>query len=187
MICTEGGGEYANVDLYCKLTWVLRQKRGSEPGVERQGSEHTGRSCVWRAAYYNPIAFRCCSGDAVECAAYILNRISTKCDCKVRVPGGSSDEDAADMCELSLLARSAQLNGALAGNSLAQWAQVRFIIDRSKKTKGNRVFNKRRTGHVQISCAKHWNTQRKKISFSALSSTKTRLPRQTHRVSSCCA
>ena len=76
---TDGGGEYANVDLSCKRTGVARQISEARNQASNGKSERMRRKILNMArsmifASRLPVTFW---GDGVEYAAYILNRSPT--------------------------------------------------------------------------------------------------------------
>ena len=85
---TDGGGEYANVDLFCKSTGVARQisearKQASNGKAERMHRTvlNMTRSMIFASRL--PVSFW---GDAVEYDAYILNRSPTSANEKRASP-----------------------------------------------------------------------------------------------------
>ena len=81
---TDGGGEYANVDLFCKRTGVARQISEARNQASNGKAERMHRTILNMArsmifASRLPLTFW---GDAVEYAAYILNRSPTSANAK---------------------------------------------------------------------------------------------------------
>uniref|UniRef100_A0AAV1UND8 Integrase catalytic domain-containing protein n=1 Tax=Peronospora matthiolae TaxID=2874970 RepID=A0AAV1UND8_9STRA len=85
---TDGGGDYANVDLYCKRTGVARQISEARNQASNGKAERMHRTILNMArsmifASRLPLTFW---GDAVEYAAYILNRSPTSANAKRASP-----------------------------------------------------------------------------------------------------
>lgn len=91
---TDGGGEYANVDLFCKRTGVARHISGARNQAIKGKYERMYRTLINMArsmifASRLSVTFW---GDAVEYAAYILNRSPASAKPEVRVTDRVADE-----------------------------------------------------------------------------------------------
>ena len=101
---TDGGGEYANVDLFCKSTGVARQisearNQASNGKAERMHRTvlNMARSMIFTIRL--PLSFW---EDAVEYAAYILNRSQTSANAKRASPMEILTEHAPDLRDFDL-------------------------------------------------------------------------------------
>ena len=88
MLRTDGGGEYANLDLFCKRTGVTRQVSEAGNQASNGKAERMHRTVLNLA---RSMMFACGLpfhfwGDAVQYASYILNRSPTRANAKRASP-----------------------------------------------------------------------------------------------------
>lgn len=139
---TEGGGEYQNVDLFCKRTGVARQVSEARNQASNGKAERMHRTVLNMArsmifASRLPLTFW---GDAVEYAAYILNRSPTSANLRRASQLQVLTKVAPDLRNIVVFGSSCTVYRDSRKNSLAQRAQVGIIVGRSDETKGYRVF-----------------------------------------------
>ena len=139
---TDGGGEYQNVDLFCKRTGVARQVSEARNQASNGKAERMHRTVLNMArsmifASRLPLTFW---GDAVEYAAYILNRSPTSSNLRRASPLQVLTKVSPDLRNIVVFGSSCTVYRDPRKNSLAQRAQVGIIVGRSDETKGYRVF-----------------------------------------------
>ena len=134
---TDGGGEYQNVDLFCKRTGVARQvsearNQASNGKAERMHRTvlNMDRSMIFASRL--PLTFW---GDAVEYAAYILNRSPTSSNLRRASPLQVLTKVSPDLRNIVVFGSSCTVYRDPRKNSLAQRAQVGIIVGRSDGTK----------------------------------------------------
>uniref|UniRef100_A0AAV1UQN3 Integrase catalytic domain-containing protein n=1 Tax=Peronospora matthiolae TaxID=2874970 RepID=A0AAV1UQN3_9STRA len=116
---TDGGGEYMNVDLFCKAA-----------GVERQKSEARNQAS---------------NGKAERMHRTVLNmaRIPTSANARRASPLQMLTKQTPDLREIVAFGSICTVYRYPRKNSLKQRAQVGVIVGRSDETKGYRVFLKK--------------------------------------------
>uniref|UniRef100_A0AAV1UP75 Integrase catalytic domain-containing protein n=1 Tax=Peronospora matthiolae TaxID=2874970 RepID=A0AAV1UP75_9STRA len=139
---TDGGGEYANVDLFCKSTGAARQISEARNQASNGKAERMHRTVLNMArsmifASRLPVSFW---GDVVKYAAYVLNRSPTSANAKRTSPMEILTKHAPDLREIVAFGSIYTIYRDPGKNSLARRAQVGVIIGRSDETKILRVF-----------------------------------------------
>ena len=145
MLRTDGGGEYANVDLFCKRTGVARQvsearNQASNGKAERMQRTvlNLARSMMFACAL--PLQFW---GDAVQYAVHILNRSPTRANEKRASPIEVLTGKAPDLRSIVVFGSSCSVYRDLRKRSLQQRSQTGIIVGVSEETKGYKVLLKR--------------------------------------------
>uniref|UniRef100_A0AAV1U680 Polyprotein n=1 Tax=Peronospora matthiolae TaxID=2874970 RepID=A0AAV1U680_9STRA len=139
---TDGGAEYANVDLFCKSTGVARQVSKARNQASNGKAERMHRTVLNMARSMSlasrlPVSFW---GDEVEYAAYIINRSPTSANAKRASPLEVLTKHAPDLRDIVAFGSVCSVYRDPRKNSLARRSQVGIIIGRSDETKGYRVF-----------------------------------------------
>uniref|UniRef100_A0AAV1T842 Polyprotein n=1 Tax=Peronospora matthiolae TaxID=2874970 RepID=A0AAV1T842_9STRA len=142
---TDGGGEYMNVDLFCKSEGVERQKSEARNQASNGKAERMHRTVLNMArsmifASRLPLYFW---GDAVEYAAFVLNRSPTSANARRASPLQMLTKQTPDLREIVAFGSIYTVYRDPRKNSLKQRAQVGVIVGRSDETKGYRVFLKK--------------------------------------------
>uniref|UniRef100_A0AAV1TEW2 Integrase catalytic domain-containing protein n=1 Tax=Peronospora matthiolae TaxID=2874970 RepID=A0AAV1TEW2_9STRA len=139
---TDGGGEYQNVDLFCKRTGVARQVSEARNQASNGKAERMHRTVLNMArsiifASHLPLTFW---GDAVEYAAYILNRSPTSANLQRASPIQVLTKVVPDLRNIVVFGSSCTVYRDPRKNSLAQRSKVGIIVGRSDEAKGYGVF-----------------------------------------------
>uniref|UniRef100_A0AAV1VBX8 Integrase catalytic domain-containing protein n=1 Tax=Peronospora matthiolae TaxID=2874970 RepID=A0AAV1VBX8_9STRA len=136
---TDGGGEYMNVDLFCKAAGVERQNSEARNQASNGKAERMHRTVLNMArsmifANRLPLYFW---GDAVEYAAFVLNRSPTSANARRASPLQMLTKQTPDLREIVAFGSICTVYRDPRKNSLKQRAQVRVIVGRSDETKGD--------------------------------------------------
>ncbi|CAI5734969.1 unnamed protein product [Hyaloperonospora brassicae] len=142
---THGGGEYMNVDLFCKTAGVERQKSEARNQASNGKAERMHRTVLNMArsmifASRLPLSFQ---GDAVEYAAFVLNRSPTSANERRASPLQMLTKHTPNPREIVAFGSVCTVYRNQRKNSLKQRAQVGAIVGLSEETKGYRVFLKK--------------------------------------------
>ncbi|CAI5708769.1 unnamed protein product [Hyaloperonospora brassicae] len=153
---TDGGGEYTNIDLFCKRTGVTRQV--SEAGNQASnGKAKRMHRTVLNLA--RSMMFACGLtfhfwGDAVQYASYIPNRSPTRANAKRASPLKLLTEKVPDLRKIVVFGPTCSVYRDPSKNSLQQRAQLATIVGVSEETKGYKVYLRKKnkvivTQHVK--------------------------------------
>ncbi|CAI5724630.1 unnamed protein product [Hyaloperonospora brassicae] len=142
---TDGGGEYMNVDLFCKTACVERQKSEARNQASNGKEERMHRTVLNMArsmifASRLPLSFW---RDAVEYAAFVLNRIPNSANTRRASPLQMLTKQTPDLREIVAFRSVCTVYRDPRKISLKQRAQLGAIVGSSDETKGYRVFLKK--------------------------------------------
>uniref|UniRef100_A0AAV1T508 Uncharacterized protein n=1 Tax=Peronospora matthiolae TaxID=2874970 RepID=A0AAV1T508_9STRA len=139
---TDGGGVYANIDLFCKRTGVARQvsearNQASNGKAERmhQTLLNLARSMMFASAL--PLQYW---GDAVQYAVYILNRRPTRANEKRASPLEMLTDKVPDLRGIVVFGSPCSVYRDQRKNSLLKRSQHGIIVGVSEETKGYKVL-----------------------------------------------
>ena len=120
---TDGGGEYQNVDLFCKRAGVARQvsearNQASNGKAERMHGTilNIARSMIFACRL--PLTFW---GDAVEYAAYILNRSPTRANLNRASPMQVLTKEAPDLRDVVVFGSCTETRGRIRSSKGRKW------------------------------------------------------------------
>ena len=139
---TDGGREYANVDLFCERTGVARQvsearNQASNGKAERMHRTvlNLARSMMFACAL--PLMFW---GDAVQYAVHILNRSPTRANAKRASPLEVLTGKTPDLRGIVVFGSQCSVYRDPRKNSLLQRSMRAIIVGVSEETKGYKVL-----------------------------------------------
>uniref|UniRef100_A0AAV1V2L8 Uncharacterized protein n=1 Tax=Peronospora matthiolae TaxID=2874970 RepID=A0AAV1V2L8_9STRA len=139
---TDGGREYANVDLFCERTGVARQvsearNQASNGKADRMHRTvlNLARSMMFACAL--PLMFW---GDAVLYAVHILNRSPTRANAKRASPLEVLTGKTPDLREIVVFGSQCSVYRDPRKNSLLQRSGRAIIVGISEETKGYKVL-----------------------------------------------
>lgn len=139
---TDGGGEYKNVDLFCRETGVARQVNEANNQAANGKAERMHRTvmnmvrCMLFACGL-PLSFW---GDAAEYAAYILNRMPTRANAKRMSPIEVLTGQTPNLVEILVFGSPCDVFRDPKKNLLQQRSTTGMIVGRSDETKEYRVY-----------------------------------------------
>ena len=134
---TDGGGEYANVDLFCKTTGVERQVTEANSSASNGKTERMHRTVLnmARCMIFNcglPMRFW---GDAVKYAAYVLNRSPTRSNPKRQSPIEMLEGHAPNLMDIVTFGSPCMVFHDAGIHALNKRATRGLILGRSEETK----------------------------------------------------
>jgi hypothetical protein len=138
---TDGGGEYANVDLFCQQTGVARQTTEANSPASNGKAERMNRTIfnMARCMILNsglPTSFW---GDAVKYAAYVLNRSPTRSNPKHQSPIQMLDGHAPSLKDIVIFGSPCMVYRP-SNKTFNPRATRAIILGRSEETKGFVVY-----------------------------------------------
>ena len=155
-LCTDGGGEYKPLDVFCKGPGTSRQIRERENQASNGKAERLHRTImnmvrIMVFASDLPLTFW---GDAAEYTAYILNRSPTTAN-----EGGSSPVEVLtgkrpELRDIVIFGSPCTVHLTTANKSLGARGKYAIIIGKNDEMKGYRVYTPKErvvvvTQHVQ--------------------------------------
>ena len=148
---TDGGGEYKTIDLFCKNLGIGRQV--TQPGT----AASNGKSERMHRTLFNMArTMLFCSGlatkfwgDAVQYAAYVLNRSPTRANPKNASPLEMLYGKAPDVSKIVRFGSICDVHIAPSGSNFKSRSEQGRIIGIGEETKGYRVILER-TGKVVV-------------------------------------
>uniref|UniRef100_A0AAV1UMW7 Uncharacterized protein n=1 Tax=Peronospora matthiolae TaxID=2874970 RepID=A0AAV1UMW7_9STRA len=138
---TDGEGEYANVDLFCKRTGVARQVSEARNQASNGKSERMHRT-----------------GDAVQYAVHILNRSPTRANAKRASPIEVLTGKSPDLRSIVVFGSSCSVYRDPRKSSLQRRSQTGIIVGVSEETKGYKVLLQRENKVVVTQHVKNIST-----------------------------
>ena len=139
---TDGGGEYANIDLFCQRTGVARQVSEARNQASNGKAERMHRTVLNLA---RSMMFACALplqywGDAVQYAVYILNRSPTRANVKRSSPLEMLTGKVPDLRGIVVFGSPCSVYRDPRKNSLLKRSQRGIIVGVSEETKGYKVL-----------------------------------------------
>ncbi|KAE9302953.1 hypothetical protein PF001_g13775 [Phytophthora fragariae] len=139
---TDSGGEYQNVDLFCKQTGVARQRSEARNQSSNGKAERMHRTIIIMArcmifACGLPLNFW---GDAVQYAAYILNRAPTNSNPGRASPLKLLTKQTPQLGEIVVFGSPCMVYRNPEKKNFAERAQHGMIVGIGEETKGYRVY-----------------------------------------------
>uniref|UniRef100_H3GWD4 Integrase catalytic domain-containing protein n=1 Tax=Phytophthora ramorum TaxID=164328 RepID=H3GWD4_PHYRM len=139
---TDSGGEYEKVDLFCKRTGVARQRSEARDQSSNGKAERMHRTIMnmERCMIFTcglPLRFW---GDAVQYAAYILNRAPTNSNPGRASPLKVLTGKSPPLGEIVVFGSPCTVYRAPRKKNFAQRAQTAMIVGVGEETKGYRVY-----------------------------------------------
>jgi hypothetical protein len=139
---TDSGGEYQNVDLFCKNTGVVRQRSEANNQASNGKAERMHRTIMNMArcmifACGLPLSFW---GDAVQYAAYILNRSPTNSNPGRASPLKMLTKQTPPLGEIVVFGSPCTVYRDPRNKNFSQRGQQAMIVGISEETKGYRVY-----------------------------------------------
>lgn len=139
---TDSGGEYQNVDLFCKTTGVARQRSEANNQASNGKAERMHRTVMNMArcmvfACGLPLSFW---GDAVQYAAYILNRAPTNANPGRASPLKVLTKQTPQLGKIVVFGSPCTVYRDPSNKTFSQRAQQGMIIGIGEEVKGYRVY-----------------------------------------------
>uniref|UniRef100_A0AAV1U887 Integrase catalytic domain-containing protein n=1 Tax=Peronospora matthiolae TaxID=2874970 RepID=A0AAV1U887_9STRA len=139
---TDGGREYANVDLFCERTGVARQVSEARNQASNDKAERMHRTVLNLAS---SMMFACALplmfwGDAVLFAVHIFNRSPTRANAKRASPLRALTGKTPDLRGIVVFGSQCSVHRDPRKNSLLQRLERAIIVGVSKETKGYKVL-----------------------------------------------
>jgi hypothetical protein len=138
---TDGGGEYAKIDLFCERAGIARQRTEADNPASNGKAEHMHRTVLnmARCIIFNcrlPMYFL---GDAVKYATYVLNRSPCKANTK-RMSPLEMLKGNPNLIHVVTFGSPCMVYRKPGKNSLKKRSQRGLIIGVSEEVKGFRVY-----------------------------------------------
>ncbi|KAG2781011.1 hypothetical protein PC129_g19254 [Phytophthora cactorum] len=142
VLSTDGGKEYTNVDSFCNATGVRRQISKRDNQASNGKAERMHRTVLNMArcmlfASWLPMYFW---GDAVEYAAYVLNRSSCRANSKRMSPLEMFTGTVPNLSEIVTFGSPCTAYRDTGKKTWKPRAQVGMIIGKHDETKGCKVY-----------------------------------------------
>ncbi|POM68328.1 Integrase catalytic core protein [Phytophthora palmivora] len=139
---TDSGGEYQNVDLFCKTTGVARQRSEANNQASNGKAERMHRTVINMArcmvfACGLPLSFW---GDAVQYAAYILNRAPTNANHGRASPLKVLTKQTPQLGKIVVFGSPCSVYRDPSNKNFSQRAQQGMIIGIGEEVKGYRIY-----------------------------------------------
>ncbi len=139
---TDGGGENANIDLFCERTGIARQRTKTDNPASNGKAERMHRKVLNMA---HCMIFNCRLhmhfwGDAVKCAAYVLNRSPCKANPRRSSPIEMLKGKPPNLTHIVTFGSSCIDYRKSGKNSLKKRSQRGLILGISEEVKGCRVY-----------------------------------------------
>ena len=139
---TDGGGEYANVDLFCQKAGIARQKTEADNPASNGKAERMHRTVLnmARCMIFNcrlPVYFW---GDAVKYAAYILNRSPCRSNPRRMSPIEMLEGKPPNLANIVAFGSPCMVYRNPGKNALRKRSQRGLILGMSEEVKGYTVW-----------------------------------------------
>ncbi len=139
---TDGGSEYANIDLFCERNGIARQRTEADNPASNGKAERMHRTILnmARCMIFNcrlPMHFW---GDAVKYTAYVLNRSPCKSNPKRMSPLEMLEGKPQNLTHVVTFGSPCMVYGSPGKNSLKKRSQRGIILGVSEEVKGFRVY-----------------------------------------------
>nr|CCA19525.1 GK15001 putative [Albugo laibachii Nc14] len=139
---TDDGGEYKNIDLFCRDTGVARQitEAGNQAGNGKAARMHRTVMNMVRCMIYScdlPLSFW---GDAVEYSAYVLNRMPKRSNPKRASPITMLTGRPPSLVDIAVFGSPCETYRDPKKNWLKQRSEQGIILGKCDEIKGFRVW-----------------------------------------------
>jgi hypothetical protein len=172
---TDGGGEYVNVDLFCAKNGIARQRTEADNPASNGKAERMHRTILnmARCMIFNsrlPMHFW---GDAVQYAAYVLNRSPCKSNPQRKSPIEMLEGKPPNLTHVVTFGSPCMVYRKPGKNSLKKRSQRAVILGISEEVKGYRVYLMDDKKVVVTQHVKYIETLSRAQNFSLLTPTAT--------------